>query len=69
MDYVVAVHRERNLLDDQKRNEEELKWLNQTLTLLNLNSCDPSTDPQVSAVARMIKGKKEKNDDIVSNKM
>ncbi len=60
-----TVHEERKLLDARDLLEDEIKWLEQTTSYLTLNSANPSTDPTLLAVLKILKEKKGKETDIV----
>ena len=64
-DYSTIVKRERDLLDEKVCLEGQLKWLQQTITLLSLTSSNPSTDPQITIVATIMNQKRERLNDIV----
>ena len=60
-----TVREERKLLDAKALLEDEIKWLEQTTSYLTLNSTNPSSDPALLAVLKVLKTKKEKVNDIV----
>ena len=68
IDYTSLIQKERALLDERSTTEGALKWLTQTLSLLTLNATNPSTDPQVLTVARLILETKKKISNLVSHK-
>ena len=60
-DFTTAVQRERELLDKKKKLEDEIHWLEQTLSLLILSTTSTSTNGGASqVVAAAIKERKEK---------
>lgn len=63
-EFTAAIRRERELLDENKRLEDQVKWLEQTLSLLILSPTS-SNDPS-EAVETAIKGRKEKITAVVS---
>lgn len=62
-----AVQMERTLLDEQANLTQELKWLDQTFSLLSLTSADPSTDPQVAQLGEYVSETKARLNVIVIN--
>ena len=66
IDYATIVHNERDLLDEKARIEGDLTWLFQTLTVLTLNSSNPTTDPQIVSVAIVIGDRRKRQSEIVS---
>jgi hypothetical protein len=67
VDYSVAIRMERMLLDEKSNVEQDTQWLSQTISLLSLTAADPSRDPQVTAIADLIKSNKDRLSGIVSN--
>ena len=64
--YATIVHNERDLLDEKARIEGDLTWLFQTLTVLTLNSSNPTTDPQIVSVAIVIGDRRKRQSETVS---
>lgn len=62
VDFAQAIQKERALLDLQVKVEAELQFLHQTISLLALTSTDPSTDPQMIAVAEILNETKTKQE-------
>ncbi len=60
------MHKERALLDKKEKLKEEVKWLQQTLSHLTINSSSPPTNPAVQAVIKVLSDKKKKITVIVS---
>ena len=58
------IQKERELLDERKRLEDEVKWLDQTLSLLLLTPSSNNLPAQ--AVAKVIQERKKKMASIVS---
>jgi hypothetical protein len=65
--YAQAVQRERSILDEKARLEEEQKWYYQVLSRLVLKSASPTTDPSVIIVAAAIAENKKKMGESVSH--
>lgn len=63
----ILVQQERSLLDAKALAKDEIKWLEQTVSFLTLNSSSPSTDPTLLAVLKICKEKKKRLDDIISS--
>lgn len=59
------VHQERSLLDEKVAVEGEIKWLDQMISFLTLNSTNPSTDPTLQATLKITGEKKRKRSNIV----
>ena len=67
VNYATRVHQERVLLDQKEVLEEELKFLQQTLSYLVLHNTTASpSNPAVMAVSSVIKAKKGKLTDLVN---
>ncbi len=67
VDFTVTIQMERTLLDERENLDQEIILLNQTLSLLSLMAVNPSTNPNISAVATCIQENKARLGDIVSN--
>lgn len=52
-------------MDEKAAIEGEIKWLDQMVSFLTLNSTNPSTDVTVQATLKIAGEKKEKRNDIV----
>ena len=65
-DYSGAVREERVLLDQKTNLDNEIKWLDQAISLLTLNSTNPTTDPTLQATTSYTKEKQKERTDIVS---
>lgn len=63
-DFTSMIQKERTLLDEKKRHEDEVKWLEQTFSLLTLTSSAPNLPAQT--VAKAIEDRKRKIIAIVS---
>lgn len=65
--FTATIQRERELLDKRKRLEDEVKWLDQTLSLMIISntSITPTSTLPAQVVASAIKGKKEDIENIV----
>lgn len=57
--YSNLVQQERSLLDEKAAIGGEIKWLNQMVSFLTLNSTNPSTDVTVQATLKIAGEKKE----------
>jgi hypothetical protein len=67
-DYATAKQKERALLDEKKKVEEQLKVWCQILSLLVIRSTNPATDSSVTILASTITEAKKKITDMVSTK-
>lgn len=68
INFTEVLQKERSLLEEETAVAADLKWLEQTLSLLSLNSSNPATDPELLTAARLIKERKTRIGVIVSSK-
>lgn len=54
------VQKERALLDQKALLQDEIKLLAQTFSILSINTANPSSDPALLAVAKVLDVKKKK---------
>ena len=64
--YLESLHEERQLRDQHDTIDREIKWLEQTVSFMTINSTDPSNDPALQTVVKHTQDKTKKKDDIVS---
>ncbi len=66
--FTAMVQRERELIDGKKRLEDEVKWLDQTLSYLTLTSATPAAPNSIpaQAVVKAIEERKKKITNTVS---
>ena len=65
--FTAAIQKERELLDRRKQLLDEIKWLDQTLSLLVIssNSVTPTSTVPAQVVASAIQGKKKEIENVV----
>ena len=62
-DYSSAVREERVLLDRRTKLNDEIKWLEQTIFLLTMNSTNLATDPALQAATNYPQAKQKDRTD------